>query len=49
MEAISRFVVHVFDLIEAEGGALRTLVRGKARRPQANAANMATGVAFLGV
>ena len=47
MKAISQFVVHVFDLIEAEGSALRAVVRGEARRVQTIAANMAMGVAFL--
>ncbi|MFN0010628.1 MAG: hypothetical protein ACKVS8_03185 [Phycisphaerales bacterium] len=47
MKAISQFVVQVFDLIEAEGGALLTVVRGEARRAHTAATNMAMGVAFL--
>ncbi len=47
MKAIAQFVVHVFDLIEAEGGALLTVVRSEARRAHTAAASMAMGVAFL--
>lgn len=47
MKAISQFVVQVFDLMEAEGSALLTVVRGEARRVQTTATNMAMGVAFL--
>ncbi len=47
MKAISQFVVHVFDLIEAEGAALRTIVRAEARRVQMATTNVALGVAFL--
>ncbi len=47
MKAISSFIVHVFNLIEAEGAALRTAVRDEARRAQAAAANLATGAGVL--
>lgn len=47
MKAVSRFIVHVFDLIEAEGAALRAAVRDEARRAQSTATNLATGAGIL--
>jgi glucan phosphoethanolaminetransferase (alkaline phosphatase superfamily) len=47
VKAISQFVVHVFDLIEAEGATILAVVRGEARRVHAAATNMALGVAIL--
>jgi hypothetical protein len=47
LKAISQFVVHLFDLIEAEGFALRSAVRGEARRAREAATDILTGVAFL--
>lgn len=47
MKAISQFVVHLFDLIEAEGFALRSAVRGEARRARQAATDIVTSVAFL--
>lgn len=49
MKAISELVVHVFDLMEAEGRGLLTVVRGEAKRAQSAASNMAMGLAFLTV
>ena len=47
VKAISEFIVHVFDLIEAEGRGLLKVVRGEAHRARAIFANLATGVAVL--
>lgn len=47
MKAISQFVIHVVDLLEAEGSALRAAVRVEARRAQTSVTNMAAGAAFL--
>ncbi len=47
MKAISQFVVHVFDLIEAEGAALRAAVRTEAQRARETSADVATGFALL--
>ncbi|MEK6703469.1 MAG: hypothetical protein AABZ53_14510 [Planctomycetota bacterium] len=47
MKVISQFVVHVFDLIEAEGRALLSVVREEASRARARASSMAVGVTFL--
>lgn len=47
MKAISQFVVNVFDLIEAEGRTLQSVVRSEARRVQTTATNMALGFALL--
>jgi hypothetical protein len=47
VKAISQFVVHVFDLMEAEGRSLRTVFRAEARRAQATATGMAMGGAIL--
>lgn len=47
VKAISQFVVHVFDLIEAEGSALRTAVRTEARRARDAVTDIATGVVFI--
>ena len=49
MKAISQFVVHVFDLIEAEGGVLRAVVRGEARRARSGATTLAVTLAVLAV
>lgn len=47
MKAVSQFVVHVFDLLEAEGGALRKAVRDEAGRASRSVANFLLGVAAL--
>lgn len=47
MKAVSQFVVHVFDLLEAEGGALRRAVRDEAGRASRSAANLFLGLAAL--
>ncbi len=47
MKVISEFVVHVFDLIEAEGRSLLTVVRGEARHVRHTATDIAVGVTFL--
>ncbi|MCP9874390.1 hypothetical protein [Synechococcus sp. Cruz CV-v-12] len=47
MKAISQFLVHVVDLVEAEGRSLRSVVRGEAERVQATVASMLLGVAML--
>lgn len=47
MKAISQFIVHVFGLIEAEGGALRTVIRGEGRRARDAASSMAMSLALL--
>ncbi len=47
MKVISQFVVHVCNLMEAEGSSLLTVVRGEARRVHASATSMALGVTFL--
>lgn len=47
MKAISQFVVHVFDLIEAEGAAFRAAVRSEAQRARETSADVATGFALL--
>jgi hypothetical protein len=47
VQAVSQFVVRVCDLVEAEGNALRTAVRGEASRVRATASNLAMGAAFL--
>lgn len=47
MKVISQFVVHLFDLIEAEGRGLRSVVQAEARRAHAIASRMAMGVAVL--
>jgi protein-S-isoprenylcysteine O-methyltransferase Ste14 len=45
VKAIAQLVVHVFDLLEAEGSALRTAVRAEARRAHHAATGAATGAA----
>lgn len=47
MKAISEFVVHIADLLEAEGNSLLTVVRGEARRAHTSATNLAMGIAVL--
>ncbi len=47
MKAISQLVVHVFDLIEAEGASLLTVVRGEASRCQGAVINLALAAAML--
>lgn len=47
MKAVSQFVVHVADLMEAEGRSLLGVVRGEAHRAHSTATNMAMGVALL--
>jgi hypothetical protein len=49
VKAIAQLVVHVFDLLEAEGSALRTAVRAEARRAQSAATGAATAIAMLAV
>lgn len=40
-------MVHVFDLLEAEGRGLMTVVRAEARHARASAVNLAMGLAVL--
>jgi len=47
VKSISQFIVHVFDLVEAEGRCLRETIRGEAHRAQAAAAGLAMGAVFL--
>lgn len=47
MRTIAQFVVRVFDLFEAEGRTLLTVVRAESRRMHSTVTNMAMGVAFL--
>lgn len=47
MKAISQFVVHVFDLIEAEGRGLREVLRGEASQFRNAMTGLAFGLAFL--
>ena len=47
MKAISQFVVHTCDLIEAEGRSLLTVVRGEARSVQTAVKTLAMATAFL--
>lgn len=49
MRAISQFIIRVFDLIEAEGAALLTIVRGEAERARSAAVQLAMGLALLAV
>ncbi len=49
MRVISQFIVRVFDLIEAEGAALLTTIRGEADRVRSAAAQLAMGLALLAV
>ena len=47
MKAISQFVVRVFDLIEAEGRDLRSVLRVEADRVHATLSHLAVGIAIL--
>lgn len=47
MKGVSQFVVHVFDLLEAEGGAFRRAVRDEAGRARRSVASLLLGVAAL--
>ncbi len=47
MKAIAQLVVRVFDLLEAEGRALRAVVRVETRRMHTTATNMAMGATCL--
>lgn len=47
MKAISQFVVHLCDLVEAEGRVLLTVGREEARRVKDAAADLALGAALL--
>ncbi len=47
MKAISQLLVHVFDLIEAEGNSLRTVIRQEARCARSAAASLVMGFALL--
>ena len=47
MTSISQFVVRVFDLVEAEGAALRAVLRGEGQRLQVVACSLAMGAAML--
>lgn len=47
MKAIAQLVVRVFDLLEAEGRALRASVRVETRRLHTTATNMALGATCL--
>lgn len=47
MKVVSQFVISIFDLIEAEGRALRTVARTEARQAHSALVNLAMGVTFL--
>jgi hypothetical protein len=47
VKAISEFVVHATDLLEAEGRALLTVVQGEARRARAVGLSLVVALAFL--
>lgn len=47
MKMISQLVVHVFDLVEAEGHALRSAVREEASRAHGAIANLVLGVGVV--
>jgi uncharacterized membrane protein YqjE len=47
MKALSQFVVHVFDLVEAEGRSFRSALRGETERARSSLASLALAVAFL--
>lgn len=47
MKALAQFFVHALDLVEAEGRALLTVVRGEGRHVRTVATNLAMGVTFL--
>ena len=47
MKAIAQLVVRIFDLVEAEGRSLRSVVRDEARCAHAAANNIALGLALL--
>lgn len=47
MKAIAQLVVRLFDLVEAEGRSLRSVVRDEARVAHAAATNIALGLALL--
>lgn len=49
MRAISELVVHVFDLIEAEGRALLHVVRTEANRARTTLSNLALAISVLAV
>jgi hypothetical protein len=47
VKAISQFIVHVFDLIEAEGGAFRAAVRDEGASAREGAMRVASSFAVL--
>ena len=47
MKAIAQLVVRLFDLVEAEGRSLRSVVRDEVQTAHAAAGNFALGLAFL--
>ncbi|MBS0197654.1 MAG: hypothetical protein JSR77_12945 [Planctomycetes bacterium] len=47
MKVISQFVVHVCDLLEAEGRELRAVVRGESEQLRMGLARMAAAVTVL--
>lgn len=47
MKAISELVIHVFDLVEAEGKTLLHVVRNEASRARTTVANMALAIGVL--
>ncbi len=44
---MAQFVVHVFELIEAQGASALTVMRAEARRAHGSATGLAMGVACL--
>lgn len=44
---ISQLVVHIFDLVEAEGHSLRSAIRGEASRAHAAIANLVLGAGIV--
>lgn len=49
MKALAQFVVHVFDLVEAEGRTLLQVVRAEAGRAHVSAVYLLLGLGFLAV
>lgn len=47
MKMISQLVVHIFDLVEAEGHSLRSAVRAEASRAHAAIVNLVLGVGVV--
>ncbi|GDX99245.1 hypothetical protein LBMAG48_16490 [Phycisphaerae bacterium] len=47
MKMLSQLVVHVFDLVEAEGHSLRSAVRAEATRAHTAISNLVLGVGVM--